>query len=200
MNIQLLKEGAVYLYYPKMIIKNYIDFDTGRTFERGYKILVGLDGVINYFFEGEQKKKLQKTVMDAFVTSDMWEVKEETAEWERLCQIDSEKNKLYSMYYVPSYKRRETFLGKKCIIYGAGKLGKKAMTELESLQVDILGFCDADVRKQGTNINGYKIYNFNRLLQMSNDDRCVVLVECSAERMEVINKLIEYGVNDIAFI
>lgn len=49
MNIQLLEGGAVYVYSPRKIIDNYADESVNESVKRICDILLGLDGVIEFF-------------------------------------------------------------------------------------------------------------------------------------------------------
>lgn len=112
MNLQTLKEGAVYKYVPDKFVKNYTDDETNADLKREYDVLVGLSDVVDYFFTGEIHRKLQKCMVDERINGRMWNLSDDSAEKQRIMQIDSPKNALYRKYFITS-DRRQTFLREK---------------------------------------------------------------------------------------
>lgn len=48
MNLQTLKEEAVYAYIPNAFVKNHGDAQVNDTFKREYDVLAGLNGVVDF--------------------------------------------------------------------------------------------------------------------------------------------------------
>ena len=125
MNIQTLKDGAVFRYVPDKIIKNYADDETNESIERICRILIGLDGVIEYFFDGKEKEHLKRIIVDEYVSGIVWELPDEDLYKKKIRKIVSPKNQLYKKYFIPVTERKDFYDGKKFIIYGAGTYGRK---------------------------------------------------------------------------
>ena len=93
------------------------------------------------------------------------------------------------------YLNTNKIISKNVLIYGAGSAGKQL---LEALKVDasinVIGFYDDDIKKEGTEIAGFTVYTKNKLkvLKESYDDLLVYLAIPSAKastRNKIIAKL-----------
>lgn len=200
MNIQTLIEGAIYLYTPIEIISNFIDEETNQTTDRKYRIAIGLNGVINYFFCGENHIRMQKIMVDEYITGDIWELPDDSTMKNNILQIASIKNDLYRRYFVKANKREERFSKKTVIIYGAGNYGKKALRKLEGYCKRIIGFCDSDENKQGTYIAKYPVFGIEELCMYHKAQECIVVVANNKSLEDIINTLNSRGIQDIALV
>lgn len=200
MNIQSLQEGAYYLYWPEKIIKNYADDITNGTIERKYRILVGLDRVLNDFFGGERKEKLQKVVVDEFINGFLWNLPDDSEYKQKVVGIESQKNYMYRKYFIKYDNIADYFNNRMCVIYGAGNYGRRALGYLEDNNVNVIGFCDLDINKQGTYIDKYEIFDYSKLLSIYAQESCCIVVANNHSLVEIISKLISDNVTDIAII
>lgn len=200
MNIQALKEGAYYLYLPQKIIKNYLDDNTNQTIHRKYDIVKGLYGVVTYFFEGVEREKLQKIIVDEYISGDFFELSIENPMRKNILNIKSAKIDIYQKYFVYIDERMNFFNRKNVIIYGAGKYGRKALAKLQEIDVNILGFSDIDKNKQGTYVDKYIIFDFDKLLKYYELLECVVVVANNKSLVDIIYKLEKFNIKNIALI
>ena len=99
------------------------------------------------------------------------------------------------------YLNTNKIISKNVLIYGAGSAGKQL---LEALKVDasinVIGFYDDDIKKEGTEIAGFTVYTKNKLqvLKESYDDLLVYLAIPSAKaitRNKIIAKLEDYKIS-----
>ncbi len=199
MNIQTLQVGAKYLYMPDKIIKNYSDDDTNNLVKRICDILFGLDGVIEYFFDGEIKNRLKGVIVDAYVSGIVWDLPDTNKYKQMIMKLDSDKNKLYKEYYISTDKRKDFFAGKEVFIFGAGKYGERALQELEDYNIKIKGIIDSDPSKKGKQFGKYTI-QFPK--EMINEwvDTNVIVVANHFHLVEMVCYLLENNINKIALI
>ncbi len=200
MNLQTLTEGAVYVYVPDKLIKNYDDAVVNETFKREYDVLTGLCGVLDYFFKGDIHKKLQKCIIDPRINGRMWSVPDDSPIKEPILNIDSDKNKLYRKFFIKPEERRNFFKDKYILLYGAGNLGKKAVAELTGYHFNNLKIFDADETKWGKDIQGYRIYPVDDLFTEYDRRECVVVVANSFSLAEIITTLQNRGIKKFAII
>lgn len=200
MNLQTMKEGAVYKYVPEKLIKDYVDDEVNATFKREYNVLVGLNGVIDYFFEGANHRKLQKCIVDERINGRMWDLPNESPLKQNIVSIESPKNELYKKYFVYSWERAEYFNGKDVLVYGAGNLGRKAVLELETYSVNSLRVFDADSNKWGNKIEGYEICSVETLYSIYKAGPCAVVVANCRSLVEIVEVLRENGIEKISII
>lgn len=201
MNMQTLMEGAKYLYIPEKIILNYLDDETNQTMDRAYKIAVGLYDAMDYFFQSREREYIEKNVVDVFIASKFMELSEDDVRKVKIDNLISERIDILKQYYVRCRDREKYFYNKLVIVYGAGKLGHRAVDDLLRCKVEIIGICDIDEEKQGGTIQGKIIFNFDRLLaeyrKLSN---CIVVVANHVHLVQIINKLQENSILRIAII
>lgn len=200
MNLQTLKEGAVYKYVPDKFIKNYVDNEVNATFKREYDVLVGLSGVVDYFFTGESHRKLQKCIVDERINGRMWNLPDDSIQKQSIMQINSPKSELYKKYFIPSGKRSLFFKSKCVLVYGAGTYGKKALMELKNYNTRSIMIFDADINKCGNKLEGYMIYPVKDLLPVYKSKDCIVVVANNKALIEIVEMLQLEKIEKIAII
>lgn len=200
MNLQTLKEGAVYLYIPEKIIKNHTDPDMGKTLKREYDVLIGLNGVIEYFFVGEQRDKLKKCIVNTRINGRMWGLPNDSAMKRCVEDIDSVSTEYYRKYFIMPQERQEWFQNKNILLYGAGNLGRQAAEELLHYSINDFAVYDADPVKQGTDLEGYKIKDPAAIADDYKKAGSVVVVANNLSLAEIIEMLLQKGIDRIALI
>ncbi|MCM1123836.1 MAG: glycosyltransferase [Eubacterium sp.] len=200
MNLQTLKEGAVYVYIPKSFIKNHGDAQVNETFKREYDVLVGLSGVVDFFFEGSIHDLLQERIVDSRINGRMWALPDDSPLKIPILNVKSAKNDYYKKYYVRPEKRKEIFSGKDVMVYGAGNLGKRAAEELTGYQIKSLSVYDSDEKKQGQAMEGYRINGPTQLKEKYKECGGVVVPANNLALVEIVDMLLREGMTEIAII
>lgn len=200
MNLQTMKEGAVYKYVPDKFIRNYADDEVNATFKREYDVLIGLSGVVDYFFTGEIHRKLQKRIVDGRINGRMWDIPDDSVQKQQILQIKSPKNELYKNYFVASKERKEFFDSKNILVYGAGNFGKKAVENLQNYNANSIMIFDADVNKWGKELEGYAIQPAKDLYIAYHSRESIVVVANNNALIEIVEMLCLNGVKKIAII
>ena len=200
MNLQTIKDGAVYAYISDKIIKNHADPSVNITYKREYDILVGLNGVIEYFFDGRQHDKLQECIVDPRINGRMWGLPDNTLMKLSITNIRSAKNEYYKKYFVKLAARKAKFKYRNIILYGAGNLGQQAVEELSWYDIGSLSVYDSAPAKWGTELEGYRINNAENLVKDYQKNQSIVVVANNRALVEIINMLLQKGINDIALI
>lgn len=200
MNLQTLKEGAVYKYVPDKFIKNYTDDEVNATFKREYDVLVGLSGVVDYFFNGEVHRKLQKRIVDGRINGRMWDLPDDSIQKQPILQIDSPKTELYKKYFLSSDKRHSFFENKNVLVYGAGDFGEKALAEFKNYNIDSIMVFDADPNKWGRTLEGHVICPAKNLYSVYHSKECIVVVANNNALIEIVEMLRLNGVEKIVII
>lgn len=200
MNIQTIKDGAIYSYAPIKIINNYSDDKVDNDAKRLGDILCGLYGVIEYFFDGEDKSFLQEKILDDYVLGELWDLPMDNKCRQILNVIDTYKNNLYKNYFISSDERYEKFNGKNTIIYGAGNFGKKALKILAKLNTNIVAVIDSDPLKAGLKFDKYVVELKSKLyLNMGFRDSIMVVANYKS-LASIVEELQSEGFEDIAII
>ena len=197
MNLQSLKEGAVYVYSPGKIIRQYLDKETNSTYKRRFAIVKGLDEVVNYFFAGSENRYLHNVWVDLFVTGMLFDVGEDTPEMEFLRSVGSDRVELYVKYFVKTSDRKSIFRKKRVVICGAGVYGRKCIEELRELDADIMFFCDRDESKQRKSIEGIPVKPYSALYDPEAKPD-YVLAANKKQLCEMVKELEENGIYNIA--
>lgn len=200
MNLQTLKEGAVYAYIPDKVIKNHGDKVINETFKREYDVLVGLSGVIDFFFEGKEHDMLQNRIVDSRINGRMWSLPDNSPLKVPILRISSKKNECYRKYYVRPEERGKYFDGKNVILYGAGNFGSKAMEELSQYHLKSLTVYDSDPLKQGCLFYGHRIKSTEGLLEEYTKNNSIVIVANNLALADIIEMLVRMEINNIALI
>lgn len=201
MNMQTLAEGAKYLYTPEKFIINYLDDETNQTIDRTYRIAAGLYDAMDYFFDGEEKRHIQKNVVDIFISSRFMEFPENDARKIKVNDFVSERMDIIKQYYVRIADRRQYFGGRTVIVYGAGNFGHMAVNDLMQYETEIIGICDADIKKHGRYIGGKVVFGFEQLLrEYGSRDNCMVVVANNLHLVQIVNMLRENRISRIAII
>ncbi len=200
MNIQTLQDGAVVDVVPWKVIKNYSDDEMNQSITRISKILLGLDGVVEYFFSGEEKQYLKRRIVDPYITGEVWDLPEEHLYKNKIRGIASHKNRLYETYYVPPEERESFFSEKNVLIYGAGIFGKKVYGELKKYGAVLKGIADSDEAKKGMRFEEFAVMSVKDMLEVCGKwDTCIIVAShMGVEAM--INTLIENKIEKIALI
>lgn len=200
MNLQTVKEGAVYKYVPDKFIRNYSDDEVNATFKREYDVLIGLSGVVDYFFSGEIHRMLQERIVDGRINGRMWDIPDDSMQKQQILQIKSPKNKLYKKYFIASKGRKSFFDGKNVLVYGAGDFGKKAVVDLKNYNTNSIMVFDADVNKWGSTLVGHAIRPAKDLYSEYYSTECVVVVANNNALIEIVEMLRLHGVEKMAII
>lgn len=200
MNVQTLQDGAKFLYMPDKIIKNYADDETNENVERICKILFGLDGVLEYFFDGKIKENLKRVMVDAYISGTVWELPDENEYKQRVRKTVSPKNALYDKYFIPVAERKKIFEEKNVIIYGAGNYGRKVYEELQEYNVNILGVADTDIAKIGRAFGDTVIISTKAMIERCKREEVYVLVANHFGLEDMVGLLVENEVRHIGII
>ena len=80
----------------------------------------------------------------------------------------------------------------KYLVYGAGECGRKGIKYIQEQKGIVVGICDRDTQKQGTNISGIAIDAPQKLITDTNWEKIVVFNE---DVKEIIEYLIGIGVD-----
>lgn len=200
MNLQTIREGALYAYIPDKFIKNHGDSQVNETFKREYDVLVGLSGVIDFFFEGSIHDLLQKRIVDSRINGRMWALPDDSPLKRPILQIKSVKNEYYSRYYVRPERRETYFAGKNVLVYGAGNLGRQAVAELAGYPVKSVSVYDSDQKKQGQMLDGYRIGSPAQLKERYGGGGGVVVPANNLSLVEIVNRVLQEGMTEIAII
>lgn len=200
MNIQLLKEGAIYLYSPMRIIDNYADESVNESAKRICDILLGLDGVIEFFYDGDIKKYLKRVIVDAFISGMVWSIPDNSEYKERIRCIESEKNKIYENYFLTPDKREEFLKNKNIILYGAGNYGKKALMTLIAYDANILAVVDSDIKKQGEMFGNHTIQFSGGIKSLYTLGQTYVVVANHDHLVEIIKDLLSQKIDRLLII
>lgn len=200
MNLQTLREGAIYKYTTDKFIRNYRDDEINATFKREYDVLVGLSGVVDYFFSGTQHRKLQECIVDERINGRMWDLPDDSELKQPILKITSPKCDLYREYFIYSKDRKDFFKDRNVLLYGAGDLGHKAVAELNGYEIRNLLIFDADKNKWGKYIDKYEICPPEMLYsEYSSKEYVVVVANCKA-LIEIVEMLRKNNVDKLVFI
>ena len=198
MNIQTLRDGAKILYIPEKIIRNYSDDQTNNKIERIYAILMGLDGVVNYFFDGEIRQYLKRVIVDAYINEIVWNLPDEDERKKNVISIQSSKNEVYKKFFISQRERKNYLEGKKVIIYGSGNYGKKVYHEIENYNTEIIGISDTDKAKEGKKFESFFIMSIDKMLEISRKQKVCIIVANHYSLEKMIMFLLENNVDNIA--
>jgi len=92
---------------------------------------------------------------------------------------------------------------KKCIIYGAGSVGRLALQIIEDLNkiskdFEVLGFVDDNEKLHGTYLNGYKVFGGFSYLKISGIKNIIISFSQNSLRHSVFNNISKH-IQDIKF-
>lgn len=200
MNLQTLKEGALYVYIPESFIKNHGDTQVNETFKREYDVLVGLSGVVDFFFEGNMHDLLQERIVDSRINGRMWALPDDSPLKISILNVKSAKNEYYRKYFVRPERREAYFNGKNVLVYGAGNLGRQAVAELSGYPVKSLSLYDSDQKKQGQMMGGYSIGSPVQLKEKYSEGEGVVVPANNLALVEIVDRLLQEEMSEIAII
>ncbi len=200
MNIQTLEDGAKVEYVPWKMIRNYADDETNSSIDRICKILFGLDGVVEYFFQGREREYLKRVIVDAYISGIVWELPDEHEYKERVRKVVSGKNFLYEKYFVPIERRKHFFEGKNVIIYGAGNYGRKVYNELKDYKACLDAVVDSDERKWGSQFEEHVIESIGNVMEIYHKNESCVVVASYYGVEEMVYTLWKNNVERIAII
>lgn len=97
------------------------------------------------------------------------------------------------MYYNNDIDYLKYLKNKKVIIFGAGKQGERVLSNLCRYGIEVIAFCDNDVKKQNQDIKGIRVVSFEGLLEMNNTNMMIVI---SAFERELKEQLLMSGVHN----
>lgn len=200
MNIQSLEEGALYLYSPQKIIVNYSDNAVNESVKRVCDILLGLDGVIEYFYYGEIKKHLKKVIVDTFISGMTWEAIGNDEYKKKIRHINSEKSEIYKKFFIEQTERKTFFRNKNVILFGAGNYGRKALKSLVNCHANIIAVIDSDPAKFGNMIGEYRIQAAAEIKSIyKREDTCIVIAN-HQNLVEMVRGLLNQEIKNLAII
>lgn len=200
MNIQLLEEGAVYVYSSQKIIDNYADETVNESVKRICDILLGLDGVIEFFYNGEIKKHLKRVIVDPFISGTVWNVSDQNKYKRQIQCIESEKNEIYRRYFLESDRRNEFLKNKNIILYGAGDYGKRALAILNECDANIMAVVDSNVEKHGKTFGNYIIQSSVDIKSFYISDQTYVVVANHYHLTEMVKNLLDQKIDRLLII
>ncbi|MEN6622312.1 MAG: FkbM family methyltransferase [Smithella sp.] len=81
----------------------------------------------------------------------------------------------------------------KFVLYGAGRLGRHASKGLRNSGCRIKAFIDSDVRKQGTYVDGIRVYGLDEYAKLPNilDDIIIITIWNPSDKESPIGKIVE---------
>lgn len=200
MNIGTLLEGAVYYYLPVKLIKNFADDTTNVSVERVSRILFGLDGVAEYFFDGELKKHFKKVLTDAYISGTVWHLPNSNFYKQKLLQINSEKNLLYKKYYIMPDQCKKVLENEKIIIYGSGDYGNRTYQELKKRSLNVIAIADSDRKKTGKPFEDMFIINIKDVVDNYSLNAPYVIVANYFHLCDMVYYLQNNGVKKIGIL
>lgn len=130
----------------------------------------------------------------------MWALPDDSPLKRPILKVKSAKNDYYRKYFVRPECRKEYFAGKNVMVYGAGDLGHRALTELSGYEVKSLSIYDSDVKKQGKQMEGYRIGGPVQLKEKYNESDGLIVPANNLSLVEIIDRLLQVGMTDIAII
>lgn len=89
-----------------------------------------------------------------------------------------------------------------CIVWGAGSLGRRLKEVLEGSEINIKGFSDSDITKQGYCVDGLPIYSLDVLTEyyFSGElDFIIIAIKNRKEAILVMQKLYNLGILNIKY-
>lgn len=200
MNIDALMDGSVYYYSLDKVIKNISDDETNNTEERIGKILVGLDSVVEYFFDDEIKSHFKKILTDAYVSGVVWDIDDRNPLKISIGSIRSPKNDIYKKYYISREQISNSFVGKKALIWGAGTYGHKAYDRLTECGVNVIGIADSNIEIVGHKFECHEIMSVNQLIAMGKCSEILIVPASYFGLCDMVKILNENGLSNIAVV
>lgn len=200
MNIDALLDGAVYYYENAKIIKNVADDDTNNSSIRIAKILIGLDGVVEYFFKGDEKKHFKEILTDAYINGTVWELPKDEELGNKCQSVTSKKNEIYRNHYVIEKSLKAFFKEKRVLIFGSGDYGKRSLEKLEHVGIEVVGVADSNQAKVGQDFCGYKIMSISEMEKYYIDNPCWIILACHFGLVDMYKTLNNMNIGDIAVI
>ena len=201
MNVQTLEEGGRYLYLPRKIIRNYADDVLNVSIKRSCDVLLGLDGVIEYFYSGRIRERLKRVIVDEYITGMVWELPEENEYKKRIRGISSRKNEIYQKFFLMPEERKNFFeINRKVILFGAGNFGRKAMGELLGYGADIVVVADSDPGKCGCMLENYVICAPEDIRQFYEAEQAFIVIANNKNLVEMTDQMLEQGMKRIVVI
>ena len=201
MNIQTLKDGARLLYIPQKIIKDYADDETNNSIDRICRILIGLDGVVEYFFDGKIKEHMKRVLTDAYISGIVWSLPETNKYKKMIENIDSPKNLLYKRYFIDKSIRKQYFHKKEVYIYGAGNYGVSSYNELINCDARVVGIADSDKKKQGMVFgSGYVIESVENMIESCRLEKKCIVIANHFHLEDMVYTVKNGGIEEIAVI
>lgn len=198
-NIDKLLDNSVLYYWKKKIIKNHADDIVNNSPDRISRILVGLDGVVEYFFSGDEKAHMKKILTDAYISGLVWNLELNNEFKQSIENISSKKNELYKRYYIRTEDIGTRLRDKEVVIYGAGMYGRRALKMLDENHIRVVGVYDSNIAKSNTQFDRYTISYIDNA---KNDiSKGLLFVVANHDHLdEMIKKLLNYKIKDIAII
>lgn len=191
MNVQLLEDGAFYLYSPQKIINNGSDETVNESLKRICDILLGLDGVLEYFYHGEILQELKRVIVDAYISGLVWDLPDNNEYKKKIKQLNSEKNNIYKKFFLSSDERAQSLENKNIILFGAGNYGRKAFDILNECRADVVAVIDSDKEKHGKNFGSYKIQPVEAMDSLYQSKQAYIVIANHNNLVEMIKMLLK---------
>lgn len=200
MNIQLLEEGGKYRYLPRKIVRNYADDALNISVKRCCDVLLGLDGVIEYFYSGRTKERLKRVIVDEHITGMVWGLPDENEYKKRIREISSRKNQIYQRFFVMPEERGNLFKNKKVILFGAGNFGRKAIEELAGYGAEIVAVADSAPEKRGSRVGGNMVLAPDDIGRIYEEEQALIVIANNKNLEEMAEQMTVQGMERIAII
>ena len=200
MNIDKLVSGAIYKYTPEKIIKDGTDYETNGHIERLTGVLFGLDEVVEYFFTGDEKRHFKHVLTDGYISGLVWKLPDDNPYKKKLRTLDSEKNSVYSKYYIPPEQRKEKLTRRNIYIFGSGDMGHRAYQELREYDANILAVFDSDKNKEGSPFENLEIIHKDKMTEMFRKKGGIVIVANYYSLVDMVRDVEKMGIDNIGII
>lgn len=88
---------------------------------------------------------------------------------------------------------------KRIVIYGAGKIGKKVLTQLKAQNIDIYSFAVTQKEGNPSKIQGIPVQNIEELIPYRKDIRVIMAIGDTMQQSLAVKRLTDMGFDDIYF-
>ena len=197
MNFQMMFDGAVYIYEPCYIIRNYLDDDTNATIKRKMDILCGLNGVIDYFFDSTERDMLKELIVDPYLEGDLWALDLGEDYNNALRMVDTPKNRLYKKFFLEEKLYSEKLGNCNVVVYGAGKKGRDAAARLRKNGYNNIILAVTDLK---TTDSAEHICKIDDVLLQDERRENIYIVANHFDVVKMTSYLMEKGVSSIYLI
>lgn len=199
-NIDAVIKGSLIYYSNNKIVKNYSDDETNGSVDRICSILFGLDGVIDFFFKGEEKFHLKRILTDAYISGVAWNLPNDDIRKKTLKRIESKKNDIYKKYFLERDSVASTLDGKEVVIYGAGNYGRITLDALRDENIRVVAIADSDRNKVGAEFEKYVIVSVDDMMNICKESDRYIAVSSNFYLCEMVQLLEDNGIDNIVVV